>query len=1206
MTTTFSNGITSQIADFLERTLLQQTPDWWARNVLAALNFNQKAMLDQKRANDLFCLDLAALLRVMDYNWSHLSDHYNFGKEDMNYLKEMMTIRNKWAHMDSSEYSSNDASRDLDTLLRFSKMISADTRFQESVERELKKAMRDMLNEDIAPLPPPPSPEPKVIKPETVSKPLANHTENVSLSSGKTFDHFSPGDEVTPINAPELKCAILKIVSTEPEYRYEVLVNNEKKQYYHSQLIEPCNTKSEFSILDPSEFKAKLTSLYIENPTISTLYSLNSAKIDFISYQFRPVIKFIKSDRPRMLIADSVGVGKTIEAGLILRELQARRDIRSVLIICPKPLIVEEKWLTEMTRFDESFTQLNSNELQYCINELNRDGEWPWRHAKTIIPYSLLDDRILYGNKTGKGKKTKGFYDLDVNPHFDLVIVDEAHHLRNSYTSKHKVVKFFCENAEAAIFLTATPIQLGDKDLFTLLNILRPDLILDKKSFDQMAEPNPHINMAVRNFRTRQENWREKAIESIQKAESTSWGTAVLVSNPELEKVKKILNSVDIKGDEVIECINILEGLHTFSSIINRTRRCDIGDFTVRKPRTVSVDFTPQQRDLHDAILEIQTKIFSIIHPSTIIKFIMTTIKRQVASCLFGLKPFLENILCRHLGEIDIAELNDDDDIDIQEIKENEISSILQEIQDILTIAKSLPETDPKFDELEKIIKEKQCLENNKVMLFSSFKHTLNYLYRKFVAKGYRVGLIHGEIPDDERRTLRERFMASSEKADAIDILLFSEVGCEGLDYQFCDCIVNYDLPWNPMRIEQRIGRIDRNGQQSPTVLICNLITPGTIDAAIYERCFQRIGVFERSIGDCEEILGEITSEIRKIAENYKLTDQESSQKLQQLSDNKIRELREQQKLEEQEKEFFGLVLPKDQFDQDVKNSSTCWLSSEFLENLISIYLAKTCGEGQYLRDDKKTKSLKLSADNREKLLKDLDAIPRQTNPTFRGWEKWLKGSGQLLQLVFDSKSARQDSGAAFITPVHPLIKQAAKGLKAEDKFVTKLIISDSEYQLGEYLFVLYQWHFTGIKGDYKIVPICDTEFVCDHFDELMSKGRPGNIDEDTIVALEKNFQSLESKHHQRWSLEKKEYIAENLKISNFKRESLKTSHNARVNILSERLSNSNESKIRRMRESELYNAKADYERRLQELDDCLKKADIETKTISYGIIEII
>ena len=111
-------------------------------------------------------------------------------------------------------------------------------------------------------------------------------------------------------------------------------------------------------------------------------------------------------------------------------------------------------------------------------------------------------------------------------------------------------------------------------------------------------------------------------------------------------------------------------------------------------------------------------------------------------------------------------------------------------------------------------------------MLFSGFRHTLSYLDARLRDDGVRVGMIHGGTPDEERVFLRSRFEKPRDDSDCLDVLLFSEVGCEGLDYQFCDCIVNYDLPWNPMRVEQRIGRIDRNGQQSESVAIVNLITP--------------------------------------------------------------------------------------------------------------------------------------------------------------------------------------------------------------------------------------------------------------------------------------------------------------------------------------------------------------------------------------------
>ena len=113
-----------------------------------------------------------------------------------------------------------------------------------------------------------------------------------------------------------------------------------------------------------------------------------------------------------MLIADEVGVGKTIEAGLILKELQARHEIKSVLIICPKPLVAERKWLDEMKRFDEKFEQLDGKTLHYCIDETHLEGIWPQSKSRVIVPYSLFDENLLMGKQDGR-KKQIGLIDLD-------------------------------------------------------------------------------------------------------------------------------------------------------------------------------------------------------------------------------------------------------------------------------------------------------------------------------------------------------------------------------------------------------------------------------------------------------------------------------------------------------------------------------------------------------------------------------------------------------------------------------------------------------------------------------------------------------------------------------------------------------------------------------------------------------------------------
>ena len=974
-----------------------------------------------------------------------------------------------------------------------------------------------------------------------------------------------------------------------------------------------CRPKSspdeDFQPLSCEQFHAYLTALQIRHPSLSTLYSLNAARVDFIPYQFRPVLRFIRSDRPRLLIADGVGVGKTIEAGLILRELQARREIKSILIICPRPLVTERKWELEMKRFDERFTHLDGRTLRYCISEMDLEGEWPDQHRKTILPYSLFDETLLYGpGPKGKKKPGKGLLDLDPPPRFDLVIVDEAHHIRNQNTYTHEAVRFFCEHAEAAVFLTATPIQLGSHDLFVLLNTLRPDLILDQESFEHMAEPNPFINRAVHYARAQEPDWTEHATAALDQAATTSWGQAILQHNPEFRRIRSHLTAGSVAADERIQLITDLEALHTFSGIINRTRRRDIGAFTVRKPETVRVEFTPDQKQLHDALIQVLMEIFSRLYTNTsiglILKFMLQMIRRQAASCLHGLAPFLEDILNRHIPELEELAGDEAANMDLL-LPANAINSIQSQIQTILEKAQALDPHDPKLEALRKIIQDKQSLPNNKIMLFSTFRHTLAYLDKHLRADGVRVGMIHGGTPDEERVALRNRFEKPREDSDALDVLLFSEVGCEGLDYQFCDCIVNYDLPWNPMRVEQRIGRIDRNGQKSESVAIVNLITPGTVDADIYERCLLRIGVFEHALGGSEEILGDISKEIKNIAENYSLSEEERRAKLQQLADNKIRLVQEQERLEENQMELFGIRLPEEQMKKEIEEASSFWLSPSSLHRLVTLYLRNTCGKGQeFILGEKPLKTLRLSQEARNRLLRDFQQLPGQKTPPHREWEVWLKGSDPHLSITFESDCASQNSKASFIMPLHPLIKQAAMSLEAAPQAATTLKVQSSEVPEGRYEFAIYQWQLHGIREDLTLKPIASAKELTPRLSRLLEKAEDTPLDEPGKNSAPV-WDELDAQHHALWSESRALHQQRTQELAAYRRESLSTSHQAWLALLQEQLEQTSEEKLQRMRKSQIETAEADYERRIQDLDTAVERADILAEPVAYGVMKV-
>ena len=1003
---------------------------------------------------------------------------------------------------------------------------------------------------------------------------------------------FVPGQMVFLKSNPSLRGAVVKVLSGQAENRVEVFMGSSVQTYYASQLQAEDQADDALQPLSRDLFHAHLTALQIRHPSLSTLYSLNAARVNFIPYQFRPVLRFIRSDRPRLLIADGVGVGKTIEAGLILRELQARREIKSVLIICPRPLVTEEKWKSEMKRFGEDFTDLDGPTLRYCIKEMDLNGEWPVQHQKTILPYSLFNKELLYGPEGGR-RRGKGLLDLDPPPRFDLVIVDEAHHIRNP-NNYQEAVRFFCDYAEAAVFLTATPIQLGSEDLFVLLNVLRPDLIQDMESFEHMAAPNPFINKAVDHARTQAADWTDRALGALDGAAATGWGRAILSRNPEFKRVRGQLAEGCVAADERIQLITDMEALHTLASMINRTRRRDIGEFTVRKPETRDVEFTPSQKQLHDELLAVQADIFSRLHGDRNIKFMMTTIRRQAASCLYGLIPFLESILNRRLDELEWEEADDGEPVPPSDA----VSAIRSHIEGVLEKARGLDPRDPKFEALRTVIREKQDLDNNKVMLFSSFRHTLYYLYEKLNADGVRVAMVHGGTPDEERVEMRRLFEKPREDSDALDVLLFSEIGCEGLDYQFCDCIVNYDLPWNPMRVEQRIGRIDRNGQKSPNVAIVNLITPGTVDADIYERCLKRIGVFEQALGSSEEILGEISREIKNIAENYALSEAERQAQLQQLADNEIRLIQEQEGLEQKQMELFGIRLPEDQMKREIRDASSFWLTPGSLQRLVALYLQQRCGEERdFILGEKPLKTLRLAQDARNRLLRDFQKLPRQS--TYREWETWLKGDDQYLQITFEQDCATQNPEAAFVMPLHPLVKQAARFFDSDERAVVHLKVRDDDVPTGRYQFVVYQWRFYGIREDLKLKLVASSDAVEPHLGRLLKRA------EDAETEEQGEWDELETQHHRLWSEARTEHQQRTQELAAYRRESLATSHRAQMALLREQLEKASDENIQRMRQSQIGRAEADYNRRVEELDKAEEKIDIVAEPVAYGIIEL-
>ncbi len=525
MMSTLLHESAEHLSNWLAQSLSQLDDEWWKSLVVPKLSCQQQQIVNRNDIDNLRALDLAALLRILDQNWYQISQLKKLSQQDRNYVKEMQSVRNRWAHLGAIGVDSDDAYRDLDTLQRFLLVIGAPEVLISNIKAH-KSSIHSSNSTNHA---------------EQREDVRASQPKGKNVATGPSrFDETIGEKSIVQLKSDLTKQGVvLRIDGHGDSARCTVFLDGKEQQFYVSQ-IEVVSEKEEDPTLSVEDVRNLLTCLQILHPSISTLYSLNAARIDFVPYQFRPALKIIRSDRPRLLIADGVGVGKTIEAGLVLRELQARRAVESVLIICPKPLVAERKWELEMKRFDEKFTHLDGPALRFCIDETDLEGEWPEQHTKAIIPYSLFDEKFLFGNKEGRSKRI-GLLELDPPPRFDLIIVDEAHHVRNSTTFAHQAVRTFCENAEAVIFLTATPIQLGNKDLFTLLNLLRPDIVIDEETFRHMAEPNPHINRALTSIRSGVPGWEQEAAVELDNAAKTAWGNAILERNPRYQAIQRDL-----------------------------------------------------------------------------------------------------------------------------------------------------------------------------------------------------------------------------------------------------------------------------------------------------------------------------------------------------------------------------------------------------------------------------------------------------------------------------------------------------------------------------------------------------------------------------------------------------------------------------------------------------------------------------------------
>jgi hypothetical protein len=399
--------------------------------------------------------------------------------------------------------------------------------------------------------------------------------------------------------------------------------------------------------------------------------------------------------------------------------------------------------------------------------------------------------------------------------------------------------------------------------------------------------------------------------------------------------------------------------------------------------------------------------------------------------------------------------------------------------------------------------------------------------------------------------------------------------------------MVNYDLPWNPMRIEQRIGRIDRRGQKSEKVRIYNCITEGTLDADIYDRCLMRIGVFEKNIGDCGDILGRVAVGIEEIVFSSDLNAAERAEKLDKLAENEARNLVEMQRLENESKELFGIDISD--FTESLNRADNPWLSANAVRQLVEGYLEKRLNDGKKHID---VNMLRLNADAKIRIKEDYD----QLRFTDKRWQGYLKSSAANCRICFEQTDAKNDPKSIFVNATHAFARQAAKFFADNDKKQIALSVSSTYIPSGAYPFSLYSWEYKSDRPQIELVPVCDNEVLRGELLNLIQSAiqvelQPGEYTD--------QWSDLEAQHLKLWEIACDKFRTEAQELCRFKAESLLQSTQIKLRTAEARA-------IEQIREGEIANINAEYDAKIAHLKAVADKADIHHTLILNGVITII
>lgn len=806
-----------------------------------------------------------------------------------------------------------------------------------------------------------------------------------------------------------------------------------------------------------SHLRKRLTSVQLAGQLSEMIYSLDTTDTQFMPHQFKPLLALLDSPSKGVLIADEVGLGKTIEAGLIWTELRFRTQATRLLVVCPAVLC--DKWKQELyRRFGSTAQVMNARELLQHLQQGEAAPKVPAIicSLQGIRPPTDATDEDA-NMKSAVVRLARHLNDAQDQTLFDLVVIDEAHYLRNHQTSSAFLGQLLRPVAEYFVLLSATPVNNRSTDLFNLVSLVDPDQFRFEGEFENVLGANrPLVRLA--NQLKRPEASIGMVREALDEAE-LHW----LFRNSEsLKLLKESLGERDdaevMAPEERVAMSHRLERVNLLGQVIVRSRKREVLENRVeRLVRNFPVPMTTLEQDFYQRVTE--AVISYGLHNGGIQGFLLATPQRQMSSCMFAAAS-------RWLGRA--GEWSEEEaeafayDAFGEDVEPSELTSVSGHVARALAghvDLKALRAHDSKYEQLEALLKEyARDYPQERGIVFSYFRDTLGYLKERLESVGIPALVVMG---GDDKQARIEEFQQS----DRYKVLLASEVAAEGVDLQFMRFLVNYDLPWNPMRVEQRIGRIDRIGQQAPAISIVNLVYQDTIDDRILTRLFEKLKLFEDALGCTEDVLQDGISLLTRDLLSGHLTPEQQERRIDQARAVMEQNRRNMAEIQEHEADFVGLgefVRNKVSHAHDTHRRIT----DQDLQLHIREYLEENA-PGYAMRMDPggATGSIRLGADATAKLIRFRESrqLPRSK----------LESGGDC-EVVIRNHVNRGEHQAKYelINQYHPLVRMIADH---ETRSQHRDLVVAAEVELaqigldispGDYAFAAEIWQFEGARRE--------------------------------------------------------------------------------------------------------------------------------------------